>query len=56
MGIIKEPKDVDFSVESTPWSEEELRDFRRLMEEIKTKNKKRKQVKLSGKKLKQGAV
>ena len=39
MGIIKEPKDVDFTVKSEPWTEEELADFRKLMEEIKNTKK-----------------
>ena len=39
MGLIKEPKDVDFNVKSEPWTEEELADFRKLMEEIKNKKK-----------------
>lgn len=38
MGLIREPKDVDFTVESQPWTEEELRDFRKLMKELKAKN------------------
>ena len=38
MGLIKEPKNVDFTVESQPWTEEELRDFRKLMAELKAKN------------------
>ena len=42
MGIIKEPKDVDFTVQSEPWTEEELKDFRKLMKELKEKNSKRK--------------
>ena len=37
MGLIREPKDVDFTVKSEPWTEEELADFRKLMEEIKRK-------------------
>ena len=37
MGLIKEPRDVDFTVKSEPWSEEELADFRKLMKEIKSK-------------------
>ncbi len=43
MGLIKEPKNVDFSAKSEPWTEEELSDFRKLMQEIKAKNAKRKQ-------------
>ena len=42
MGLIKEPKDVNFSVQSNPWTEEELQDFRKLMKELKAKNDKRK--------------
>lgn len=37
MGLIKEPRDVDFTVKSEPWTEEELADFRKLMKEIKSK-------------------
>ena len=42
MGLIIEPKNVDFSVQSKPWTEEELRDFRKLITELKAKNAKRK--------------
>ncbi len=42
MGLIREPKNVDFTVESKPWTEVELRDFRKLMFELKAKNTKRK--------------
>jgi hypothetical protein len=42
MGLIREPKEVDFSFESKPWTDEELRDFRKLMNELKVKNTKRK--------------
>lgn len=38
MGLIKEPKDIDFTVQSEPWTEEELFDFRKLMNELKSKN------------------
>ena len=44
MGLIKEPKEVDFSTKSEPWTEEELIDFRKLMSEIKLKNAKRRKV------------
>ncbi|MCF8426610.1 MAG: hypothetical protein K9H61_12030 [Bacteroidia bacterium] len=37
MGLIREPKNVDFTVKSKPWTEEELRDFRKLMVDIKVK-------------------
>ncbi len=42
MGLIKEPKNVDLSTKSEPWTENELADFRKLMQDIKTNNKKRK--------------
>lgn len=42
MGLIKEPKNVDLSTKSKPWTEKELADFRKLMQEIKSKNAKRK--------------
>jgi hypothetical protein len=38
MGLIKEPKNVDFYVIDKPWSEEELTDFRKLMQRLKAKN------------------
>lgn len=41
MGLIKEPKNIDLSTKSEPWTENELADFRKLMQEIKAKNKKR---------------
>jgi hypothetical protein len=36
MSLIKEPKDVDFTVESKPWSAKELADFRKLMQKLKS--------------------
>ena len=38
MGLIREPKNIDFTVKSKPWTEEELFDFRKLMNELKAKN------------------
>lgn len=43
MGLIKEPKNVDFSTRSEPWTEKELADFRKIMRDIKAKNAKRKE-------------
>ena len=37
MGLIKEPRNEDFTVQSEPWTEEELKDFRKLMTELKAK-------------------
>ncbi|MFM2155871.1 MAG: hypothetical protein RL516_620 [Bacteroidota bacterium] len=42
MGLIKEPKNIDLSTMSEPWSEEELKDFRLIMQKIKLKNSRRK--------------
>lgn len=39
MKLKKEPKDVDFLIKSESWSEKDLADFRKLMQEIKRKNK-----------------
>ena len=50
MRLIKEPKNIDFSTKSEPWTENELADFRKLMQEIKAKNKKRKTKSSSNKK------
>lgn len=43
MGLIKEPKNVDLSTKSEPWTEQELVDFRKIMKDIKAKNAKRKE-------------
>ncbi len=52
MGLIKEPKNIDLSTKSEPWTEQELSDFRKIMQDIKAKNAKRKEkaLKLSSKK------
>jgi len=39
MGLIKEPKNVDLIIKSEPWTENELKDFRKLMKELKTNRK-----------------
>jgi hypothetical protein len=43
MELIKEPKNVDLSAKFEPWTAEELTDFRKIMQEIKAKNAKRKE-------------
>lgn len=43
MGLIKEPKNVDLSTKSEPWTEQELSDFRVIMQNIKEKNAKRRE-------------
>jgi hypothetical protein len=45
MNIIKEPKEIDFSIKSEPWSEEELIEFRKIMNIEKQKNAKCKIIK-----------
>ena len=42
MGLIREPKNIDLSTKSEPWTDQELSDFRKIMQEIKAKNAKRK--------------
>lgn len=39
MGFIREPKDVDFVVESKPWTEAELLEFRALMKKLREADK-----------------
>jgi len=43
MGLIKEPKNMDLSKKSEPWTEQELHDFRKIMKDVKAKNAKRKE-------------
>ncbi len=31
MGLIREPKNVDFIIKSEPWTKEELKQFREIM-------------------------
>jgi len=37
MGLIREPKNVDFIIKSEPWTEKELADFRELMNKSKNR-------------------
>ena len=37
MGLVKEPREIDFIIQSEPWTDKELSDFRKLMEEQKSK-------------------
>jgi hypothetical protein len=41
MGLIKEPKNVDFFVIDNPWSDEEKKDFSELIKKEKLKSKTR---------------
>ena len=42
MGLIREPIEVDFVVNSEPWTKEELEEFSALIKKIKAKNAKKK--------------
>ena len=42
MGLIREPKNIDFIIQSEPWTEQELADFRIEMNKIKARNARRK--------------
>jgi hypothetical protein len=44
MGIIKEPKHIDLSTQSRPWTAQELTDFGKLMQAIKKKNKRKRPI------------
>ena len=37
MGLIREPKNVDFIIKSEPWTSEELKKFREVMKQQKEK-------------------
>jgi hypothetical protein len=50
MGLIRESKNANFTVQSQPWTDQELLDFRKLMNEIKAKNSKPKVKVLTKKK------
>jgi hypothetical protein len=45
MGLIKEPLEIDFNIQSTPWTAEDLADFRSLMQQLKAKKKAKKEQK-----------
>ncbi len=42
MGLIREPIEVDFVVNSKPWTKKELAEFSALIKKIKAKNAKKK--------------
>lgn len=37
MGLIKEPRGIDFLIQSEPWTKKELAEFRKLMKGQKAK-------------------
>ena len=47
MAIVKEPKGIDFVVKSEPWTDNELKEFRKVMEKQKSElgEKKRSKIK-----------
>ncbi len=49
MGLIKEPKEVDFMIQSEPWTDKELADFRKIMKEQKIRRSKQVQKTLTKK-------
>jgi len=53
MAIVKEPKGIDFVVKSEPWSDQELKEFRKLMKKQKSDlgEKKRSKIKEKVKKV-----
>lgn len=53
MAIVKEPKGVDFVVKSEPWTDKELKEFRKVMEKQKSElgEKKRSKIKENYKKV-----
>ena len=53
MGLIKEPKEVDFIIQSEPWTEKELADFRDMMKKEKSRQGKKSH---SAKKKKQAQI
>lgn len=55
MGLVKEPKEIDFLIQSEPWSESELADFRKIISQQKLLNKKLKIEGLSKTKFKNNA-
>lgn len=40
MELIKEPHEIDFLIQSEPWTDKELADFRKIMSQIKERRKK----------------
>lgn len=39
MALIKEPKNIDLNIKSKEWSEKDLKDFRVIMNKMKSKRK-----------------
>ena len=53
MGLIREPKDVDFIIKSEPWTKEELKKFREIMKQRKGKITKQKVIAANKKRTKE---
>ena len=43
MNLHKEPKEIDFIIESKPWTDKELEDFRKIMNKQKLRHNIKKQ-------------
>jgi hypothetical protein len=52
MGFIKEPIDVDFSMKSKPWTEEELKEFSEIIKKSKAADLAREKRRLQAKQAK----
>lgn len=53
MGLIREPKDVDFIIQSTPWTKDELAELSAIIKKAKEANKRKRKTRfISKKKLK----
>jgi hypothetical protein len=49
MAIVKEPKGIDFVVKSQPWSDDELKEFRKIMAKQKSELGEKKRSKITEK-------
>jgi hypothetical protein len=46
MGLIKEPKNVDLTIKSKPWTEDELAELRAIIKKAKDAKKEKRKVRL----------
>lgn len=50
MGLIKEPKDVDFIIQSTPWTKAELAELSAIIKKAKEANRRKRKTRVISKK------
>jgi hypothetical protein len=50
MGLIKEPKNVDLTIQSTPWTKAELAELSAIIKKTKEANKRKLKVRAASKK------